>query len=77
MNFNEASEKSDRPAVLTRQTAEAISTSAQSIDFTVGTIITCCEEEDILDEREDGSLVLLSKYALDCKPYNTEFTYVT
>ncbi len=31
----------------------------------------------ILDKREDGSLVLLSKYALDCKPYNTKYTDVT
>ena len=31
----------------------------------------------ILDKREDGSLVLLSKYALDCKPYNKDFADVT
>ncbi|MBQ9342629.1 MAG: hypothetical protein IJT99_00395 [Clostridia bacterium] len=26
----------------------------------------------VLDERTDGSLLLISKYALDCKPYSTE-----
>ena len=31
----------------------------------------------ILDKREDGSLVLLSKYALDAKPYNIEHSDVT
>ncbi len=31
----------------------------------------------ILDKREDGSLVLLSKYALDCKPYNKDLADVT
>ncbi len=31
----------------------------------------------ILDKREDGSLVLLSKYALDAEPYNTKYTDVT
>ena len=31
----------------------------------------------ILDKRDDGSLVLMSKYALDSKPYNTEDTGVT
>jgi hypothetical protein len=31
----------------------------------------------ILDKREDGSLVLMSKYALDAKPYNTKDTDVT
>lgn len=31
----------------------------------------------ILDMNEDGSLVLLSKYALDCKPYKTEYKDVT
>ncbi|MBQ3761096.1 MAG: hypothetical protein II875_03675 [Clostridia bacterium] len=30
----------------------------------------------ILEEREDGSVVLLSKYALDCLPYNPELTPV-
>lgn len=31
----------------------------------------------IIDERDDGSLVLMSKYVLDCKPYNTKYTDVT
>ena len=31
----------------------------------------------ILDKREDGSLVLMSKYALDSKQYNTQDTSVT
>ena len=31
----------------------------------------------ILDKRDDGSLVLLSKYALDAKPYNVDYTDVT
>lgn len=31
----------------------------------------------ILDVNADGSYVMISKYALDCKPYNTESTEVT
>ncbi len=31
----------------------------------------------ILDKRADGSLVLLSKYALDCMPYNKDLADVT
>ena len=31
----------------------------------------------VVDKRGDGSLVLISRYALDAKPYNEEFTVVT
>ena len=31
----------------------------------------------ILDVEQDGTLTLLSKYALDAKPYNTSYTHVT
>ncbi len=31
----------------------------------------------VLEQRTDGSLALMSRYALDAKPYNTERTYVT
>ena len=31
----------------------------------------------VLDKKQDGSLLVISKYALDCQPYNTKRTDVT
>jgi len=76
--------------ILTMVLSGAVLAEAESANQDIGSVVAFGHYEQdndmsngkepiewiILDKREDGSVVLLSKYALDCKRYNDEYTSV-
>ena len=78
-------------AETTSKVGGSSSETANSDQHNVGDIITFGKYEQdnntdngkediewiVLDKKSDGQLVLISKYVLDCQPYNTEYTEVT